>query len=201
MKITAEDTQSRRTHKYPKSQNPKTKTKTKLQISKKKPPNKKIQIIATHQQLRIPRAPLRLLHQTPPHKIPCRVRIRILIRVRLTVGIDICPITSARASIVQRITRPSAPPPARQLRRRPMHDRGQLREHVRVRLGRVRVVAQRDLDEREPERPHVGRDGVCPERVCGFAFYAFRLWGGWWAYLGFASAGKRIEDWEQDNWD
>lgn len=41
-----------------------------------------------------------------------------------------------------------------------MDDRRQLREHVRVRLGRVRVVRDRDLDRGEPERPDVGGDGV-----------------------------------------
>lgn len=62
-----------------------------------------------------------------------------------------------------------------------MHDRRQLREHVRVRLGWVGVGRDRDFDRGEAEGPDVGGDGVGCEGVLGFAFYAFGLLVCGWA--------------------
>lgn len=56
-----------------------------------------------------------------------------------------------------------------------MDDGLELGEHVAVRFRRVGVVPKRELDDGEPQRPHVGGHGVGPEEVERLALDAFGL--------------------------
>lgn len=65
----------------------------------------------------------------------------------------------------------------REDRRVSMDDGGELRKDVRVRLGRVGVVADRELDDGEAEGPNVRGGGVRGWRALGFALDSFGLVG------------------------
>ena len=56
-----------------------------------------------------------------------------------------------------------------------MNDRGELSEDVRVRLGRVGIMTDGELDDGESERPNVGRGGVGSWRSLRFSLNSFRL--------------------------
>jgi hypothetical protein len=57
-----------------------------------------------------------------------------------------------------------------------MHDGGQLREDVRVRLGRVGICSHGDLEHREAKRPYIRGHCICSEVILGFAPDTFGLY-------------------------
>jgi len=52
-----------------------------------------------------------------------------------------------------------------QVRRVAVYDRSELREYVRVRLGRVRILPDAHLDQAETDAPHIARHRIRPELV------------------------------------
>jgi hypothetical protein len=54
-----------------------------------------------------------------------------------------------------------------------MNDRSELSKDIHVRLRRIRVFPHGDLERRQPDRPHIRRDGVGAERVLRLAPDAF----------------------------
>ena len=53
-----------------------------------------------------------------------------------------------------------------------MNDRSELGKDVHVRLRWIRIFPNSDLERRQPDRPHVRRDGVRAESILGFALDA-----------------------------